>query len=267
MRNNVAYLFPLSQEEVLKQNYNDAARAILGNEWSAPLEIPGLLSSNILAEMNGLARFNRTVPLEEQERWKVWVPRNPKYDEPDDGAIRKKPPNDWKLFFHYRSDLEELLFQHNGITLSSWQKAWFRSLGHTLDVCNGALQAFAEELDYVQPGFNFKERAGRERHLNVVRVLQYEPRPGTLAKIHTDRTALTFTLGESTPGLHFSRGLETKAVSCPQAPQTLLFPGDHFEMITRGAVARTYHLVHDQTNGATIRSSVVFFGSFYTGEL
>lgn len=252
---------PLHDMHLLQQ-FRYAAKAMKHNQCPVLMEVPGLKAADIVAVREGLWRFDRELPRSAQRAWELHLPRDPEYDEPDDGAIRKQD-KDWKLFFHYRSDLKDQLSKR-GMELSPWQHEWFEDMQRLLSVCSEALIAYAERIDAICPGHDFTKRAKRARHLNLLRTLKYVPRKGVLAKQHTDRDAITFHMAESAPGLRVMSG---KELPSPVAPQVLVFPGDQIERITRGALRACSHSVIDMTGGAEERFAMVFFGKMHTGVM
>lgn len=246
--------------------FANAAIAMLDNQGPVTMKVPGLCSIDIAQACEGLKRFDR-LSRDEQARWMLHEPRDPKYDEPDDGAIRKEPPHDWKLYFHYRRDLEALLHARRGIALTWGQRKWFRQMERIWKACTCALHGYARELDRLAPGYDFEQRALQWEHLNVLRLLRYVPHAGTLAKWHTDRDAITFHIAESAQGLRSTRGWEVVEQKTPQAPEVLVFAGDQLDQITHGAIQRCHHAVEDTTGGTRERFAMVFFGKFYPGTL
>lgn len=260
-------LFPVTREERLALNLRKTVREILAGNSPATMEVPDLSLGDIEAAWEGLKRFDIETPRYVQKRWGVMVPRDPKYREQDDGAIRKKPPSDWKLFFHYRPDLEGVLLEERSITLAEWERTWFMRMERIWQVCTAAHVSYATELDLLQPGFNFARRAELSKHLNCLRLLRYVPHKGDLAKPHTDRSATTFHVAENLPGFRTRHGFNVELQQSPTAPDVLVFTGDQLEEITRGGVPRRWHEVVDATDGTEERFAMVFFGKMFTGKL
>jgi isopenicillin N synthase-like dioxygenase len=263
----LSQLFAPTVAEDRTMNFANAAMGMIQNEGPVTMEVPGLFKSDIDAARQGLERFDRELSRAEQARWQLHLLRDPKYDEPDDGAIRKEPPADWKLFFHYRRDLAEQLKVH-GIELNQWQQDWFESMHDIWHKCTTALDDYALELDRLCPGYHFSERhAHQGTNLNVLRILRYVPHAGILAKEHTDRAGITFHIAESEPGLRSLKGRKVREERTPETPNVLVFAGDQLDAITRGEIQHCWHTVEDTTDGTAERFAMVFFGKFWTGPL
>lgn len=248
-------------------DFSRAAKAVLENQEPTIVEVPGLRSEQIHTVCSGLDRFDQELSRSLQSVWALKIPRDPKYDEEDDGAIRKELPSDWKLFFHYRPDLQALLADKKGISLSAWQEQWFYHMQSVWMRCSDAFLRLAKEMDAMSPGYHFHQRAAIWQHLNCLRVLRYEKHAGLLAVRHTDRSALTFALFESSEGLRSTRGLEVHELRHPIPPKVMVFAGDQVACITSDGIKRCWHEVEDRTGGTEIRRSLVFFGKMYTGRL
>lgn len=256
-----------TQDSYLVSNYRRAAKKLLLNPGRVvSLEVPGVTERRVLSLYEGLVAFDHQVPRDEQLRWEVHVPRDPKHDEPDDGAIRKSG-QDHKLYFHYRPDVEQLLKEKNGVTLSPDQQEWLKYMRQVWDACADAHLEYARKLDHHCPGYEFEKRAERSQHLSCLRILKYELRAGTLAKEHTDRDAVTFHLDESLPGLYTTRGDVVRQEESPALPNVLVFAGDQIAEITQGKVPACIHGVKDTTNGKRVRFASVFFAKMYVGEM
>lgn len=262
------FLFPSTPEERQAFNCRKTAKEILAGNSPATMEVPDLSSTNIDAAFVGLRQFDQEVDRPTQKHWEIYTPRDPQYLESDDGAIRKEPPSDWKLFFHYRPDLARLLSGLQRVSLNKWQQEWFAHMDAIWYACTQAHRAYARELDALQPGFRFEKRAELWQHLNCLRLLRYVPHKGShLAKPHTDRSATTFHVAESRSGFETRHGFATKAHESPTASDVLVFTGDQMEVITRGGIQRRWHQVVDTSKGEEERFAMVFFCKMYTGEL
>lgn len=259
-------LFPFSEQERQADAIANAVMGMLDNQGPVTMEVPGLSANDIAAAFEGLKNFELK-PRDEQARWQVYEPRDPKYVEDDDGAIRKKPPDDWKLFFHYRRDLRRLLLARNGVRLTSEEVRWFEHMDAIYRTCTAANHALAVALDRLCPGYHCVERALQFESTNVLRILRYVLHPGTLAKWHTDRAGITFHIAESHPGLRTARGHHERDERTPATPNVLVFPGDQLDTVTRGEIERCWHTVVDTTGGTEARQAMVFFGKFYPGTL
>jgi isopenicillin N synthase-like dioxygenase len=207
-----------------------------------------------------MVRFDKEVPREEQMKWKLHVPRDPEYDEPDDGIIRKDA-TDIKGYIHWRLDTE-MLFSMHGIALTAWQRDWLRVFPRVYARCVESQYAIAQAMDTLRPGYGFAARyMDATRHnQHCIRILKYERREGTVAHRHTDRDALTDHLAESADGLHACRGDTRTLCPTPAAPGSTLFTGRQLAAITDGALPALEHEVDDTTGGSKERWAVVFFG-------
>jgi hypothetical protein len=234
------------------------AQALFRSATPALMEVQNLYADDIEAVRKGLWQFDNELSRQEQETWALHVVRDPEYDEPDDGAIRKQG-TDWKIFFHYRADLEAMLLTKRGITLTQWQREWFRHMHRLLSACNRTTQRLVQRLDKLYPGHRFEQRYLATEHLNVLRTLKYVPRAGVLAKLHTDRCGITFHIAESASGLKVESEMPLES---PQAPHVLVFPGDQFTRITGGKVPACRHTVVDTTGGTEERFAMVYFAKF-----
>ncbi|MEA2701769.1 MAG: 2OG-Fe(II) oxygenase superfamily [Candidatus Parcubacteria bacterium] len=241
-------------------DHADAATAILSRETPKPIgiRIQGLRPGDVKVAKNGLIRFNSEVSPEQQIAWALNVPRDPEFDEEDDGIILKDE-NDRKNYLHYRPDLEKLLLALRGITPTRWQREWFAACNRIRTACVTHLIGLARQMDVVRPGYGFEERVTDYSDQHVVRVLNYVPREGIIAKPHTDRCAITFHLAESAPGLCAYNVYERRPYATPKTPCALCFSGQQLERVTRGAVPAVYHEVENNTPGR-MRWALVFFG-------
>lgn len=255
-----------AQDMTLVGKYRKAGRDFLKSQHQpCILEVPGLREPDITRARLSFMRFETEVPREMQNHWMLHVPRDPHFDEPDDGAIRKKG-KDWKLFFHYRPNTEEILLREHGITLTSWQKDWFLSMNRIWHACTEAHLAFADRLDHIDPGHGLFRRALAYRHQNCLRLLSYEPRKGTIATIHTDRCAITQHIAESAPGLRTYQEDQPYDEETPRLPNVLVFSGDQFSRITKDNVPALRHSVEDTSRGKYRRFAMVFFGKMDDSE-
>jgi len=226
--------------------------------------VRGLHLKDVVAVQRGLARFDSEAPPTIKNLWEIHVRRDPKYDEPDDGIIRRigQDGQDHKVFLHYRPDLPQLL-AGSGIRLKLWQCTWFAACGRIWTACAVATDELAKEMDKMRPGFRFAERAAQYRDQHVLRVIKYDQRPNRLADEHSDRSAITFRIAESHPGFYTKDGWNRQFYDAPATPKVDCFAGDQLEHITRGGIRRVWHGADDSTGGAETRSVVVFFGKMY----
>lgn len=229
--------------------------------------VPGLRPKDIAMVQQGLARFESETPPTIKNLWEIHVHRDPDYDEPDDGVIRKigKDGQDRKLFLHYRPNLSGLLTS-NGTRLKLWQCAWLAACSRIWAACATAMDELAREMDDARPGFRFAERVTEYRSQHVLRVVKYDPRPTSLADTHTDRSAITFGMAESHPGFYVMNDWNLRFCSAPVTPEVNCFAGDQLERITRGGIRRIWHGADDSSGGAEARFAVVFFGKMYPGN-
>jgi len=241
-----------------RNDHELTALQILAGDMPLPITINGLKRRDINAAKNGLIRFLKEVPLEELARWTLNVPRDPEFDEDDDGVMLKSE-TDRKVYLHYRPDLKTLLQEHRSIEITDWQCKWFKSCNRIRTACMNYLYEFARQMDIQQPGYDFEARARENATQHVVRVLNYVPREGIIAKPHTDRCAITFHLAESASGLCAYRGFERVPCATPPTPGALCFTGQQLERITHGAIPAVYHEVEDNTPDKP-RWAIVFFG-------
>jgi isopenicillin N synthase-like dioxygenase len=153
------------------------------------------------------------------------------------------------------------------VSLNQWQRDWFWHMERIWRTCSVAHLAYAIELDRLQPGFQFAERARRWEYLNCLRLLRYVAHTGDLAKSHTDRSASTFHVAETRPGFQTRHGFMVKEQESPTAPDVLVFTGDQMEEITCGGIARRWHEVLDTSGGQEERFAMVFFCKMFTGKL
>jgi hypothetical protein len=242
-----------------------AAEAILSHRTPFTIHIEHLYPSDIDAAVSGLFRFDREVPRDEQRRWALHVPRDPLYDEPDDGIIRKRE-TDKKVFLHWRPDTEALLLER-GVTFAGWQDDWFVACRRIYATCRQEQRLIAGYMDKIAPGYGFEKRfevmSAQNQH--CLRILKYEPQPGMLAKTHTDRAAVTFHLAESADGLYSCEGVIGRTLHpTPPTPYATCFTGRQLAAITDGALPALYHEVRDSAAGTESRWAVVFFGKMAT---
>lgn len=253
------FVLPETREERQMWNFRRTAREILAGNSPVTMEVPDLSPIDVAATREGLWQLIAEFSAEELKRWNIFVERDRKFIEPDDGLIAKDGV-DWKKFFHYRPGLKDLLRVLKGVEVTPAQAAWFDHMERIWNVCTAAHIAYAEQLDLLRPGFNFAERARRFAHSNVLRTLWYVPRAGTLAQWHSDRCATTFHMAESAEGLKVASGWDIVPQRSPEPPEVLVFTGDQFAKLTRNAIPARHHVVDDSTGGTKERFAMVFFG-------
>ncbi|MDO8408414.1 MAG: 2OG-Fe(II) oxygenase family protein [bacterium] len=226
--------------------------------------VHGLRRADIATVQRGLSRFDSEEPPTIQRTWEVHVPRDPAYDEPDDGVIRKvgRDGQDRKLFLHYRHNLSGLLTS-KGIRLKLWQCTWLAACSRIWTACATATDELAREMDEARPDFRFAERVAEYRDQHVLRVVRYDPRPNGLANEHSDRSAVTFRIVESHAGFYAKDGWGRIYLPTPATPEVDCFAGDQLEHITKGGIRRVWHGADDTTGGTATRFAVVFFGKMY----
>lgn len=236
------------------------AIALLSGGAPISLHIDGLLREDVARATEGLFRFDAETPRETQKLWEVHVPRDPDYDEPDDGVIRKDGI-DQKIYLHWRPDLEVLLHER-GITLTGEQEEWFAHCARIHAACCRSLLEVTLRMDHMRPGYHFAERIRGAMDQHCLRILKYYRRekPGPLARTHTDRNGITFGIDASADGFCAQLGWDTVPCPAPALPQVICFSGSQLEKITEGAVRALHHKVVDIHNGTRERSAMVFFG-------
>lgn len=244
-------------------NFEEVAQAILFGNTPTIVTIPGLTSSDLETAWKGLFRFDQETSPEEKLRWIINVLRGPNEPDADDGVIPKEK-YDKKIYFHLRSDTEQLLNERR-IFLNDWQKEWFVSTQQVRSACVAAYEQIAIEMDLLSPGYYFHERFVAAMDQHVIRVLKYQPLVGTIAIDHCDRNFGTFHLAESAPGLYARHegpdGPKTFYLT-PETPQALCFPGRQLSMLTDGDVEPLLHGV-DNTTPGMMRWAIVFFAKIY----
>jgi len=238
--------------------FEQTAIALLERDTPTTVRINGLRQEDVEAAWQGLFRFDAEASDRDRERWEVYVERDPDFKEPDDGVVGKKK-TDRKKYLHWRPDLDDLL-KRRGVTLERWQHEWFAHCERIHSACYETLRKLAQQMDEARPGFSFEKRVMDWSHMHCLRVLKYDPRPGVVARTHTDRCAVTLHLAESAKGLYAWRGWEAILCPTPTLPEAWCFTGQKVEKITRGAVPAVYHEVRDGTGGLDPRWAVVYFG-------
>jgi len=271
MSTAVQLTFPSTRAERLAWNFRYAAREVLAGNGPVTMEVPGFSSYNAAGAREGLWRFALELSLEEKRRWEIEVPRDPKFPEPDDGAVFKKRSDkklDDKWYLHFRPELARLLREMRGIRLTPWQEEWFGHLNQLWHAAERAHLEYATAVDQLQPEVQFVERIGRigtDQH--VLRLLRYEPHSGTIAEWHADRNATTFHMAESAPGLRVKKGWDVIPQASPEPPEVLVFSGDQLAKVTQNSVPAVHHVVVDSTGGLEERFAMVFFGKMSTERL
>lgn len=249
-----------------KSNPDDfalAAHAILEHDTPTNLTVPGLDWRDLELIREGIFRFDEEVPREKQSCWMINVPRDPDYQEPDDGVIRKNT-YDKKLYLHLRASTRFLL-RERGVELSDWQVEWFEAGLRVREACIAAFGKVASHMDEISPGRSFYRRFTAAREEHCLRVLKYEAHYGTIATPHTDRSSLVGHLDESAPGLyglHSGEKGHKTPYPTPKGRDILIFTGDQLEKITQGTVPALLHGVDNFAPDAE-RYALVFFGKMY----
>jgi hypothetical protein len=205
-----------------------------------------------------LKRFYHEVPWEVQERWTVYVDRDPRHPEKDDVVIRKDE-FDTKIFVHWRPDSEKRLLE-KGIVLEPWQKEWFDALSRRWKTSVYTYYQLCIEMDILLPGFDFYKRARTVESLHCLRVLYYPPGRQVLARAHPDRSAITLHLAESETGLRSRQNGLITLHPTPTAPEALAFSGRQLESVTGGLIRAMWHDVVDTSCDFPERWAMVFFG-------
>ncbi len=206
---------------VLVENRRSIAADLVANGVSHR-PFPGL-DKLVKPVIDGWLEFTNLKPAE-KDPWTLTNKNNPDDPEgvegPDDGYLFRGNKEkrfdgvlyDRKEFFHYKPRFWELVREANKdaekIVPSKAQKEWLKHV-HRLHEAgtNHILQAL-RDLDQDLPGFNFHESGMRGKKLGLftLRLICYVESSelgGEIAKTHTDRNAMTATLGESVPGLFF----------------------------------------------------------------
>lgn len=236
------------------------ARSLLHGDVPSRLPVPGLRAEDIAVAHMGLERFERELSPDEQEQWRLSLPRDARYAEPDDGVIsRTREDGDRKIFLHFRPDLAESLLVR-GVGFRAWQAEWLLACERIWCACDAAMTALARDMDDMRADLELSPRLRNPPDDHCLRVLRYRPKTGSLAHPHTDRCAVTFRIAESHPGFYIGKDSERRFYEAPPTPEVDCFTGDQFAAITGGAVPATWHGADDMTGGSAERWAVVFFG-------
>ena len=236
-----------------------AATALLEGAVPHLTRVNGLAPTSVEKAVGGFLDFLAHNPSSVIDDWKIVTPRDPEDPAADDGFVRKDE-TDRKIYFHFRPDLETLLFRQRDIRLTPAEEAWFAACLDIHQACSRALLELAQEMDELRPGYDLAERARRGAWLNVLRIMRYDAGYETIGRMHTDRNAMSFHIAESHPGFETVHGFETKHWTSPHPPQVLAFTGKNLERITRGAVRALWHGAKDQRASSEPRWVMVFFG-------
>lgn len=243
-------------------NIDSVARLFLEGESPARLHVPHAYARRVHYAALGLGDWLCRVPKEEQKRWTVHVPRNPEWDEPDDGAIFRHDGrvSDQKVFFHVRSDLEENLLA-NGIRIEEPWRSWIIGCNLLREAVVKTAGRLALTIDRLSPGMKLYDRlqeAERSDFSSVLRVLSYEMGEAGHAKPHFDRNGLSFQLGASDDGLYFGTDEAKRRAERPKDEEAIVFPGTQLEKVSNGLIRAARHGSEPAT-GSCRRWSVVCF--------
>jgi isopenicillin N synthase-like dioxygenase len=237
----------------------ESARNFLNRSVPTLVTVPRLSQNAIQECVAGLDRLLASHTKRGLRQWNIFIPRDPRYRETDDGLIRKEK-TDHKHYLHYRHDLERLLWTKRSIRLSPGERMWFSAMRDVHVACTEALYALARAMDDLRPGFDFENRARAHGHLHALRVMRYDAGYESMARAHTDRSALSLHVAESEPGLEIPEGWDSRVCRSPGGKQVLAFPSQDMASITRGALPALWHQVTDQSRTKRSRWVIVFFG-------
>lgn len=221
------------------------ALAIASGDAPEYLQVPGLTRAMIEANIAGFLAFLKEVPRDEQQRWRIHVPRDPMFDEADDGFLRKDEEgkeSDRKALFHIRADTLELL-ERQGVSVSERWRKWIEGCIHVRALCEMQAFALAEAIDRIMPGMRLVERMLDAAATNpgMYRIGVYEPGGTGYAKAHLDRNFLTMHLGSSHPGLYFrTRHGDFDAID-PESGEALAFPSAKLARLSNGRIPALMH--------------------------
>lgn len=236
------------------------ARSLLAGDVPSRVIVPSLQAEDLAAAAEGLARFERDVLANEQARWQLALPRDPRFAEPDDGVMRRTSAGgDQKIFLHFRPDLPVQLAER-GVQLCRWQTDWLYTCFKIWAACDVAMTALVGEMDRLRPDLALPSRLRNLPDEHCLRILKYNRRAGTIAHTHTDRCAITFRIAESHPGFYIEDGGTRRLYEAPPTPMVDCFVGDQLAELTERAAPATLHGAEDQTAGAEERWAIVFFG-------
>lgn len=242
---------------------DDVARAFLEGNVPSVLHVPGAHTSLVHYAATGFVDWLARVPLAEQKRWTLHVPRNPEMDEPDDGVIWRtdERSTDQKVFLHVREDLMELLLTKNDVEVGEPWRSWLLACDQLREACLSTAYRLASALDHEAPELHVVDRlraAETGPCSSLLRVLQYENGESGFAKPHVDRNGFSFALGASDNGLFFPREGERFHPETAISEHSLVFPGAQLATASGGRIQACVH-GSDPVKGSHKRWAVVCF--------
>lgn len=177
--------------------------------------------------------------------------------ENDDGYVRKNGgQDDEKHYIHYRPHLPDLLKERRA-DIGTYETF----LALLQDLYEQALLGgilFFQKLDQHPEARGIRKRFHSAARKQVLRLLIYDSAPNghLIGKRHTDKSAVTFHLLDSHPGLMLNE-IETPYQCVSKT--ALAFTGDKLERFTKGRIKATEHGIVSVTNENIRRWSSVFF--------
>lgn len=224
---------------------HSVALAFVGGDVPEYLHVPGLTRGMIEANIAGFIAFLKEVPRDEQARWQIHVPRDPMFDEPDDGFLRKDDDDkesDRKALFHIRPDTLQLL-EKKGVVVSDRWRRWIEDCMYVRELCEMQAFALAQAIDQIMPGMRLTERMLESTSTNpgMYRIGVYEPGGTGYAKEHVDRNFLTMHLGASHPGLYFKTKHGEFPGTDPESGEALAFPSAKLSRLSGGRIPALKH--------------------------
>lgn len=245
----------------MTQGYSFSSFGKSGATALIPIPMPGLQVrlSEIFPMLDALCRSVLEMSLEQQNEYQFWdtIP-DPTDPKPDLGIFNRslKEGMDRKVFVHYSPEI----YRHLDANLRFWElDDVLRAAESLYEFVLARALSTALELEHTfgLPGFHKK---GEGFPCHKLRFLWYLDQDGVTAKEHTDRSCLTFHLGETHPGLVVNGEVQTVK------PDTvLLFPGKRFSAQKPGCLSEA--LPHSvkvaQIEGDARRMSAIFF--FHVG--
>lgn len=199
----------------------------------AHLDVPGLQErlNNIFPLLDSFCREFLTKDVDLQAKYQFHDSvKDPKDLAPDLGIFNRcqEEGRDRKIFFHYGPEL----YRHLGGGLI-FPEFW-ELLKKTASLYEFLLPQFLEAVKCIEEEFKLSRFHHKARLFpcHKLRFLWYLDQEGVTAKNHTDRSCLTFHLGETHPGLI------TNEIPQNTRPDTvLMFPGRRSRLIGEGKIA------------------------------